>query len=36
MAIMLGMVVFLLILLPILALIVRIITADNERRNHPH
>jgi len=35
MEIMLGVFVFLLILLPILALIVRIITAANERTNHP-
>ena len=35
MAILLGAIVFLLILLPILALIVRIIIADNERTNHP-
>jgi len=34
MEIMLGVFVFLIILLPILALIVRLITSDNERANH--
>jgi hypothetical protein len=33
--IMAGVFVFLLVFLPIFARIVRIITADNERRNHP-
>ena len=35
MIIVLGLVVFLLVLLPILALIVRMITIDNERTNRP-
>jgi hypothetical protein len=33
--IMAGVFVFLIVFLPIFARIVRIITADNERRNHP-